>query len=136
HQRQGALEIHPGGKWFCCGSGSGEVALFDPLSGRKRSVMPGHKGTNVALAFSPDGRLLASAGTGDRIVRVWDPATGRLLQEVAQEGRPVCLAFAPTGKPLLVVGCAGAASGEPPPRVVLLDPESGKVLGSWPTDHV
>src|SRR5687767_11063588 len=51
-------------------------------------ALKGHKGAVVAVAWSADGKALASAGT-DRTIRVWDPATGRetgSVTGVAREG--------------------------------------------------
>ena len=34
----------------------------------------------TSVAWSPDGRQVASAGSGERTVKIWDPATGKELR--------------------------------------------------------
>jgi WD40 repeat protein len=75
-----------------------------------------------AVAFSPDGRTLATGGA-DPLVHVWDVRTGRLLREIEQNvGNAVwSLEFSPDGSVLAMSG------GDP--YASLWDVATGEQLG-------
>ncbi len=72
--------------------------------------LPGHSGAVHALAFSPNGRVLAS-GSDDRTVILWDPVAGReRLALTGHADRVLGVAFNAEGTALVSVSRDGAVN--------------------------
>lgn len=81
------------------------VRVIDPVSGHPRLPLLAHRAQAVALAFSPDGTRLASAGL-DQSVRLWDPVTGAAIgPELQHYGTIGQMEFSPDGE-RLVTACS------------------------------
>ena len=81
--RISALKFDREGKRFASASGldgAGEVAIFEAETGKKLNKAEKVSGPAFAVAWSPDGKRLASSGF-DGKVWLHDPATGKLVNE-------------------------------------------------------
>jgi len=82
------------------------IRLWDIAEKREVAVLRGHTGEVKSVAFSPDGKTLASVGGDeDWTVRLWDVAEKREIAVVrGHTGRMESIAFSPDGKTLASVG--------------------------------
>jgi WD40 repeat protein len=122
------------------------IRLHDTATGRELRRLKAHEGGIAALAFSPDGKVLASRGSSDGAIRLYEVAEGAELRQIAlrpegnQGGTAVLLlggparaprgtapglAFSPDGR-LLVATLPG--NGALSNTLVLFDAAGGKQL--------
>src|SRR5262249_33640432 len=80
-RRATAPPLSPDGSWLAVASGEpGKTGVIRVYAADKQGrpvpspavVISGHQDAVYALAFSPDGARLASAGY-DRVIRIWEP---------------------------------------------------------------
>ena len=83
------------GTTLAAGCDDHQIHLWDVATYRLRTVLKGHDGPVVFVAFHPAADLLVSA-SWDGTSRLWDPATGKQLVR----GRAVPSASAPTERAL------------------------------------
>jgi WD40 repeat protein len=77
--------------------------LPDRAIARIGSVRFRHPGPLQAVAFSPDGKLVAAASALPSVVRIWDRANGKLLDQwrFPEQAPPEQLLFSPDSRYLL-----------------------------------
>jgi hypothetical protein len=93
------------------------IKLWDATSGALQHTLEGHSGYVSAIAFSPDGNILASASY-DETVKLWDAESGAMQHRLKGHSSSVnAVAFSPDGKML------ASASGDR--TVKLWDAASG-----------
>jgi WD40 repeat protein len=118
------------------------IRLLDLTTGRLlhqfRTYHAGAGGASVALAFSPDGKTMATAaetgfrgGGGELVFGLRDVATGEVIRKFPVQSYISSLAFSPDGK-MLASGQFHIEAGEDPGPVRLWDVATGQPLPALP----
>ena len=125
----------PDGRWLACGTPRGPLVLWDTKTQKvARTFGKLYFGTQELLAFSPDGKTLATPGGNvnprtalETDLVLWETATGQERLHIAMnEGQVSQIAFSPDGRLLASVGRTET--------IFLWDTFTGKEVGRF-TGH-
>jgi WD40 repeat protein len=94
------------GRHLAVSTPEGVIGIWDWTNGKEVLKVQAHAGRVLSIAFSPDGKTLASVADGP--IRQWDVATGQPKgDQTGHQERVVSVAYAPNGATILTAGWDG-----------------------------
>jgi WD40 repeat protein len=118
-QRQGTRVVFsPDGKRIAAGGCERAFKIWDAETGAEVLTLSGHEGLVGPVAFSQDGKIIASGGSGDKTIKVWNAASGeQLMSLTGHEDEVISIAISPD--------CRHIASGDYNSTIKVWDAANG-----------
>ena len=137
HSRNDAVwraVFSPDSKWIASGTGEfgnahkGEVKLWDADTGKLVRDLQTEGGAITGLAFNADGTRLAAA-TGDKMIKVWDPASGELVHKMPTQRKVTGISYSSAANQLAWCTEYNTSAGNSAGDVVIMDMATSKYIG-------
>ena len=104
------------------------IWIYDVYSGKELDLLMGHQEGVASVAYSPDGKILASGSREGKLL-LWDVSTGKVIKRfMGHQAEILGVAFSPDGN--ILASCGGRTDES----VILWDVNSGVMLTIF-TEH-
>lgn len=77
-----SVAFSPDAKFVALALADGTIRLLQTADGKEKRSLKGHPSSTASLAFSADGKMLASRGSYDGILRIYDVEKGAELKQI------------------------------------------------------
>ena len=135
--------LSPDGRFVALGAADGSVRLLDLHTGDLREATDRHDAAITDLRFTPDSRMLLTAGGDGRLI-AWNVADGRRIEAFTGHAGAASVTIAPDGRTAYSAGQDGTLIAwdlvgdqrldrpfSAPPRSALVFPDEGRSSRHW-----